>query len=434
MVPHVTVTGGVPSSTTATSNPTRVTISAQGRVGPQGEGTVLSASTLAGLKALALDPGAVYTLTDTDIRGDFLYQTAAAPYTANDYDVIKLNAVDLSVGALVRKPRATIENSHAAMYDLRFAGGIVRIPTDSPITPEYIDDSNHHPINMDTVEILQSPDPNAKALALTFARAGYVNGTHLATVDETYAHAGVVVGIRGTNAGPIIKGYRPLDFSVNMQSLALTIHPYFPGELSASASGDGAVTVTHPSVGYAPTPAIVEPFNSGYDLRVTSATATQITLRNFVPLGGRFTAASSTTMAFAGPLLYAPTASFNDGTGILTVTLNQTGFTLPDGYQRPLLINSYLPSVFIGPPTMAGTGGGTSFSVPILDSAGLPVTDLTGFSFDFSFPNWSVPSTVQAGVARIRRGLAEFDWTNAPNDTANIWIASIIPDSRGYAP
>lgn len=95
-------------------------------------------TTLAGLKAAAVS-NASYIFAPPSgsdgglAAGTFLYQTAGAPYTADGVNIIKLDAVPLTTGALVRQAAAGVNFDgrsvnaklleNASVTDARFAGG-----------------------------------------------------------------------------------------------------------------------------------------------------------------------------------------------------------------------------------------------------------------------------------------------------------------------
>lgn len=324
--------------------------------------------------------------------------------------------------------------NHALMRDIRAAGGIVRLPSANPTAPFLLDDANHRPVNMTGVSLVPVGETNGGTLKLTFTEPGYVNGSHISMTDERYAGQGVLLGQKGFADGPMIFGFRPLAFSINLASLAVTPHPYFAGLITAADNGDGSVTITHPSIGQATSnPAIIETFNNGYDTRITAADAVSMRVQNFVPLGGEIYS-SGANLLYRGPCRDKPTATFNSATGEITVTLSQS-LTLPTDFRFPVMLTLHRVGAFLTNPVWSGNA---SFTVRMENPDGTPVTalahTLNGVArttvIDFVIPSWGVPSDVRAGVIRVQRGMAQFPWSNAANDTANIFTQSIIPVSE----
>lgn len=110
---------------------------ATGPEGPPGPANS-TYTTLAGLKAAAVS-NASYIFAPPSgsdggtAAGTFLYQTAGAPYTADGVNIIALDAVPLTTGALVRQAAAGVNFDgrsvnaklleNASVTDARFAGG-----------------------------------------------------------------------------------------------------------------------------------------------------------------------------------------------------------------------------------------------------------------------------------------------------------------------
>ncbi|WP_108812359.1 hypothetical protein [Sphingorhabdus sp. Alg231-15] len=74
---------------------------------PQNQFSSLTAIKSADAKELSFD-----LITGTSIDGKFTYETADAPYTADDINIIKLNNTDLDIGALVRQRVSTFSTTY----------------------------------------------------------------------------------------------------------------------------------------------------------------------------------------------------------------------------------------------------------------------------------------------------------------------------------
>lgn len=118
-------------------DPYRPGVAGEGEKGDTGPANS-TYTTLAGLKAAAVS-NASYIFAPPSgsdggaAAGTFLYQTAGAPYTADNANIIKLDAVPLTIGALVRQAAAGVNFDgrsvnaklleNASVTDARFAGG-----------------------------------------------------------------------------------------------------------------------------------------------------------------------------------------------------------------------------------------------------------------------------------------------------------------------